>query len=105
MASHSDSKGLRSQRIKELAARRVEVVWACVNVLRPDLPLENRKALAERFLDLGREDYRPPAPIRISPAQVQETVWRNSQCANRHCSIVLFSRELADEINEFFSKH
>ena len=94
----------RSQRaaIKELAARRVEAAWSCVNVLRPDLSLDDRKALASRFLDLGREGYDAPKPIHISPAQVQEIVWRNSQCANSHCSMLLFSWEIAEELNEFF---
>jgi hypothetical protein len=35
---------------------------------------------------------------------VQEIVWRNSQCANRYCSMVLFSRELSDELNDFFRR-
>jgi hypothetical protein len=88
--------------IRQLAARRVEAAWACVKVLRPDLSLDDRKALAAKFLDLGREGYTAPKPIRISPAQVTEIVWRNSQCANRHCSMVLFSREIAAEVNEIF---
>ena len=92
----------RRAAIRELAARRVEVVWYCVNVLRPDLPLNERKALAIIFLDLGREDYQPPKPLRISPAQVTEIIWRNFQCANRFCSAVLFSREIAEELNEIF---
>jgi hypothetical protein len=74
-----------------------------VNVLRPELPLDDRKTLARKFLDLGREGYQPPPPIRINPAQVQEIIWRNSQCANRYCSMVLFSREIAEELNEFFT--
>lgn len=89
--------------IKELAARRVEAVWACVNILRPDLSLPDRKVLTEKMLDLGRDDYRPPEPIRINPAQVQEIVCRNFQCANRCCSAVLFPREIAEELNEFFN--
>ena len=92
----------RRKAIRQLAATRVEAVWNCVNVLRPDLPLEDRKALAAKILDLGREGYRPPAPIRISKAQVAEMVWRNSQCANRSCSMLLFAEELAKELNEFF---
>jgi hypothetical protein len=89
--------------IKELAARRVEAVWTCLGVLCPDLPLPDRKALAETVLDLSRGE-RPAAPkrIEISPAQVQDLVWRNSQCANRYCSMLLFSREMAEELNEFF---
>jgi hypothetical protein len=89
--------------IKELAARRVEAVWTCLGVLCPDLPLPDRKALAETVLDLTRGE-RPAAPkrIAITPAQVQEIVWRTSQCANRYCSMLLFSQEMAAELNEFF---
>jgi hypothetical protein len=64
--------------------------------------LSGKKSLATKILDLTRDDYRPAEPIRISPAQVQEIVWRNSQCANRYCSMLLFSREMAEELNEFF---
>ena len=94
----------RSKRaaIREHAARRVEAAWTCVNVLCPDLSLDDRKSLAKRFLDLGDEGHEAPRPTQISPAQVSEMVWRNSKCANRYCSQVLFSRELADELNEFF---
>lgn len=92
----------RRKAIRQLAATRVQVVWNCVNVLRPDLPLEERKVVAAKFLDLSRDDYRPSAPIRITKAQVSEMVRRNSQCANRCCSMVLFAEELAKELNEFF---
>ena len=95
----------RSQRaaIKELAARRVEAVWTCLGILCPDLPLPERKTLAEKVLDLSRGESPAVAKrIEITPAQVQEIVWRNSQCANRYCSMLLFSRELAEELNEFF---
>ena len=88
--------------IKQLAARRVEAVWACLDVLRPEMPLPERKVLAEKVLDLCFERTLPLPRITITPAQVQEIVWRNSQCANRYCSMLLFSRELADELNEFF---
>ena len=88
--------------IKELAARRVESVWNCLGVLRPEMPLPDRKVLAEKVLDLCFERTLPPPKITITPAQVQEMVWRNSQCANRFCSMLLFLQEIADELNEFF---
>ena len=90
--------------IKELAARRVESVWNCLGVLRPEMPLPDRKVLAEKVLDMCFDRLvPPPAPkITISPAQVSEIVWRTSQCANRYCSMLLFSQEMADELNEFF---
>jgi len=94
----------RRAAIRELATRRVEAVWTCLGVLCPDLPLLNRKALAETVLDLSRGEIQAEAKrIEINPAQVQEIVWRHSQCVNRHCSMLLFSRELAEELNEFFN--
>lgn len=94
----------RSQRaaIKELAARRVEAVWTCLGILCPEMPLPDRKALAAKVLDLGRGETDSSPRITISPAQVQELVWRHSQCANRYCSMLLFSQEMAEELNEFF---
>jgi hypothetical protein len=93
----------RKTAIKELAARRVGAVWTCLGILCPDLPLPDRKALAETVLDPTRgKSPAAPKQIQISPAQVQESVWRISQCANRYCSMLLFSREMADELNEFF---
>jgi hypothetical protein len=96
----------RKQRaaIRELAGRRVEAVWTCLGVLRPDIPFPERKTMAEKVLALSRGEWPPPAKkIEINPAQVQEMVWRNSQCVNRYCSMLLFSREMAEELNEFFN--
>jgi hypothetical protein len=91
--------------IKQLAARRVEAAWTCVTALCPDLSLPDRKAIAEKVLDLCRGGSPAVAKrIEITPAQLQEIVWRNMQCANRYCSMLLFSRELADELNEFFKQ-
>ena len=91
----------RRAEIWKRAAQRVEAVWTCLNVLCPDLPLVERKVLATKVLDLCRGEAEPVA--RINAAQVQEIVWRNLQCVNRHCPMLLFSREIADELNEFFS--
>ena len=88
--------------IKELAARRVEAVWQCLGILRPEMPLPERKVLAEKVLDLSFDRIVPPPKITISPAQVSEIVWRHCQCANRYCSMVLFPDEIAAELNEFF---
>jgi hypothetical protein len=92
----------KDKAIRQLAIQRVEAVWTCLDVLCPDLVLEPKKVLAEKVLDLSRGEDRKPPQIMITPAQVQEIVWRNSQCANRYCSMVLFSREIAEELNEFF---
>lgn len=91
----------RRAEIRKRAAQRVEAVWTCLNVLRPDLPLAERKELAIKVLDLCRGEAEQA--VRIKAAQVQEIVWRNMQCVNRHCPLLLFSREIADELNEFFN--
>ncbi len=78
-------------------------MWNCLGILHPEMALPDRKALAEKVLDLCRGESPAVATrIEITPAQVQKIVWRNSQCANRYCSMVLFSREIAEELNEFF---
>jgi hypothetical protein len=90
--------------IKLAARQRVEAVWSCLGVLRPDLRPQARKALAEKVFELSRgEDQKPPR-IQITPAQVQDIVWRNMQCINPRCPMLLFSNEIADELNEFFKQ-
>ena len=92
----------RKAAIKLAARQRVEAVWTCLDVLCPNMALKAKNVLAEKVLDLSRgEDHKPPR-IMITPAQVASIVWPNSQCANRYCSMVLFTREIAEELNEFF---
>jgi hypothetical protein len=87
----------------KLAARqRVKDVWTCLDILCPDLALEAKKIIARKALNLTREEEQKPPRIMITPAQVASIVWPNSQCANRYCSMVLFTNEIADELNEFF---
>jgi hypothetical protein len=67
------------------------------------MALEAKKELAEKVLDLSRgEDQKPPPRIMITPAQVSSIIWPNSQCVNPRCPMVLFTNEIADELNEFF---
>jgi hypothetical protein len=88
--------------IKLAARQRVDAVWTCLDVLCPDMALEAKKVLGERILDLSRgEDQKPPR-IMITPAQVSSIVWPNTRCINPHCPMLLFSKEIADELNEFF---
>jgi hypothetical protein len=90
--------------IKLAARQRVEAVWTCLDVLCPNMALKAKNVLAEKVLDLSRgEDHKPPR-IMITPAQVASIVWPNSQCANRYCSMVLFTNEIAEELNEFFKQ-
>ena len=88
--------------IKLAARQRVEAVWSCLGVLRPDLTPQGKKALGEKILDLSRgEDQKPPR-IMITPAQVTSIIWGNMQCINPRCPMLLFSNQIADELNEFF---
>jgi hypothetical protein len=88
--------------IKLAARQRVDAVWTCLDVLCPDMALKAKNVLAEKVLDLSRGEEQKPPRIMITPAQVSSIVWPNSQCANRYCSMVLFTREIAEELNEFF---
>jgi len=89
--------------IKLAARQRVEAVWTCLGVLRPDLALEVKKILAEKVLDLSRgEDQKKPPRIMITPAQVESIFWPNMQCIHPHCPMLLFSNQIAEELNEFF---
>ena len=90
--------------IKLAARQRVEAVWSCLGVLRPDLTPQTKKALAEKVFDLCRgEDQKAPR-IMITPAQVTSIIWGNMQCINPRCPMLLFSNQIADELNEFFKQ-
>jgi hypothetical protein len=88
--------------IKLAARQRVEAVWACLDILCPDMALEAKKVLAEKVLDLSRGEDKKPPRIMITPAQVTSIIWANMQCINPRCPMLLFSNQIADELNEFF---
>ena len=88
--------------IKIAAHQRVEAVWSCLGVLCPDLTPQEKKALAEKVLDLSRGEDRKAPRIQITPAQVESIFWPNMQCINPRCPMLLFSNQIADELNEFF---
>ena len=91
------------QRIEE----RVNATWACAGILRPDLQPDGKRKLAELLLDFCGAfdpDAQPQPRILITPAQVTEMVWRNSQCSQKSCPMLLFSDLLAQEINAFFDE-
>jgi hypothetical protein len=88
--------------IKIAACQRVEAVWTCLGVLRPDLTPQAQKELARKVLDLSRGEDRKAPRIMITPAQVESIIWPNMQCIHPHCPMLLFSNQIADELNEFF---
>jgi len=103
MSQHHQLSAEVRAAIKLAAERRVEAVWTCLDVLCPDMALEAKKVLAEKVLDLSRgEEQKPPPRIMITPAQVTSIIWANMQCINPRCPMLLFSDQIADELNEFF---
>jgi hypothetical protein len=88
--------------IKLAARQRVEAVWACLGVLCPDLTPQAKKALAEKVFELCRGEDRKAPRIMITPAQVTSIIWGNMQCINPRCPMLLFSNQIAEELNEFF---
>jgi hypothetical protein len=89
----------------ELAALRAEAVWDCLTVLSPDLKGEYKKELARKMLSLvdGKDRTQPRRPAKqISPAQVEEIVWANLQCIHPKCPVLLFSKQISEEMNEYF---
>jgi hypothetical protein len=90
--------------IKLAAHQRVEAVWTCLGVLRPDLRGQAKKALAEKVFELSRGEEQKPPRIQITPAQVASIIWSNMQCINPRCPMLLFSNQIADELNEFFKQ-
>ena len=92
----------RNRAVRVEAKRRVETAWNCVGLLCPDVTLQQRKVFAQNILDLCSGEEQTPPRIQITPAQVQEIVGRNMQCIHWHCPMVLFSDQIAAELNEFF---
>ena len=94
----------RKAAIKLVARQRVDAVWACLDILCPDMALKAKNVLAEKVLDLSRGEEQKPPRIMISPAQVASIIWPNMQCINPRCPMLLFSNQIADELNEFFKR-
>jgi hypothetical protein len=40
--------------------------------------------------------------LRITPALVESIICPNMQCIHPHCPMLLFSNQIAGELNEFF---
>jgi hypothetical protein len=83
--------------------RRVALTRAYLKMTFPNLDQTRRTELADLVLALmdgqGRRSQQ-----RITDAQVTEMVWRNMQCINQRCPMLLFDKQLADELNEFFAE-
>jgi hypothetical protein len=87
------------------AQRRVALTLAYLKVVRPGIDQSTRTKLADSILLLI--DGKNPSVQRkqITDAQAVEMVWRHSQCVlnqTGRCPLLVFGRQLAEEINEFF---
>jgi hypothetical protein len=96
----------QSNTIAELAHRRVGAVVACLKVLCPDADLRTQQQLASKILTLVHGIDRPvPQKKVITPAVVYEMFVRNSQCVlnkTGRCPLLVFTKQLCEELNEFF---
>ena len=92
---------IETRPLSEIAGVRVQAAWDCVSVLRPDLDVRGKRDLATTILQLVRGEKQPAQ--QISDAQVVEMVWRNMQCIKPHCPLLVFGRQLSEELNEFFA--
>lgn len=85
-----------------IALTRVYLKMAC-----PDIDHSTRTRLADSILSLI--DGKNPSVQRkqITDAQAVEMVWRHSQCVLNQtgkCPLLVFGRQLAEEINGFFTE-
>ena len=104
MSQHRHLSPERKAAIKLAARQRVKAVWTCLDILCPDLTLKAKKVIARTALNLTHEEDQKPPRIMITPAQVSSIIWPNSQCIHPHCPMVLFTNEIADELNELFKQ-
>jgi hypothetical protein len=93
--------------ISDLAQRRVVAVLACLKVLCPDANLRTRKQLASKILTLAHGEEHPTPRKVITPAAIYEMIRRNSQCVlnqTGRCPLLVFTKQLCEELNSFFQE-
>ena len=88
------------------AQRRIALTLAYLKVICPGIDQSNRTRLVDSILALiDGEDRRLPQK-KITDAQAVEIMWRHSQCVRNQtgrCPLLIFGKQLADELNEFFA--
>ena len=81
---------------------RVYLKMAC-----PEADNSTRARLADSILALIDDQGIATQQKKITDAQAVEMVWRQSQCVRNQtgkCPLLVFGRQLAEEINEFFNE-
>lgn len=84
--------------------RRVALTRVYLKMTCPDLDQNARRVLADLIIALMDGEGQGTQHRKITDAQVNEMVWRNMQCINHRCPMLLFGTQLADELNEFFKE-
>jgi len=93
--------------VAQQAHDRAVAVLQCVNVLCPGADPRTKRKLANQILSLANDKGRSTARRKITPQSVHEMVARNSQCVYERagkCPLLVFSEQLAEEINLFFGE-
>jgi hypothetical protein len=87
--------------------RRIALTSAYLKVICPAIDRRKRARLVDSILALiDGEDSTIPQR-KIADAQVVEMVWTHSQCVHNQtgrCPLLIFGRQLAEEINQFFAE-
>ena len=102
MRDNPDPDGFNN--VAQQARERAGAVLQCVNVLCPGADLRTKKKLAKQILSLANAIDRAMPRKKITPHAVYEMVARNSQCVYDRagkCPLLVFSEQLAEEINLF----
>jgi hypothetical protein len=72
----------------------------------PEIDDSTRATFANSILALIADQDSAMRQRKITDAQVVEMVWRQSQCVHNQtgkCPLLIFNKQLAEEINEFFA--
>ena len=89
------------------AQRRIALTGAYLKVVCPGINQSTRTKLADSILALIDGEDRTLPQRKITDPQAVEMVWRHSQCVLNQtgkCPLLVFGRQLAEEINEFFTE-
>ena len=87
--------------------RRIALTLAYLKVAFPRIEESTRTKLADSILSLIDRRDRPVPVKQITDAHAVEMVWGHSQCVlnqTGRCPLLIFGRQLADELNEFFAE-
>jgi hypothetical protein len=93
--------------ISDLARRRVVAVLACLKILCPSADRSTQQRLATEILTLVRGEDRLIPKKTITTAAVYEMITRNSHCVlnqTGRCPLLVFTKQLCEELNEFFTE-